>query len=430
MAKLSKKWIVTAIALAVVVGIGVVSWLSFQYFYGDTKTGAVTDYRPPREPMRTVFFYDNIIWYSCADQLIGVNEKGNPVKTIPLPDSRDAVALEGDYLILSREGALRAASPADGKTLWTADFEPTDHGMSGDFLYVGDNLSKIHVIDLKKGQQVNVYNVDSVNHNFQAAGDGSVLREAVFNHTESDSELERQESTERTMIARISPTEIIHTPQMGLAYPSVLGDKVLAPDEMSAVSCLDLATLKPRWKSDEYFLQVPETYKGGGTIFARTGANDRERVGGEIDLSNGKWKWKSPLGYGDEVAVFDNGEVAVAINQDAGADTSSAKVRLLSTATKKTIWESAKLNGAVYIMEMFDGICLIGTDRALIALDAKTGKKVWENTPPGGPLSNHKLKNGIVYGTTGDSNPALYAVDVHTGKELWRKECTPARASN
>jgi outer membrane protein assembly factor BamB len=71
-----------------------------------------------------------------------------------------------------------------------------------------------------------------------------------------------------------------------------------------------------------------------------------------------------------------------------------------------------------------NGIVVATAGRDLVALDEKTGKKIWSQTAPrGNGWVGPAYDNGMVFvdpkDTKGSKNPGIYAFDEKTGKKLW-----------
>jgi eukaryotic-like serine/threonine-protein kinase len=140
---------------------------------------------------------------------------------------------------------------------------------------------------------------------------------------------------------------------------------------------------------------------------------------GPVQQPKVKWKFKT----GGKVLsspIVTNGKVYIGSNDK--------YIYCLDEKTGKDIWKyhvGRPVNeaGAVY-----DGKVFFATKAGLIALDANTGKKLWEQKQTNrelaplvipGPI---KTKNGILKGLVFSSMPwkALIGYDINTGKEVWR----------
>jgi outer membrane protein assembly factor BamB len=109
-------------------------------------------------------------------------------------------------------------------------------------------------------------------------------------------------------------------------------------------------------------------------------------------------------------------------------ETSNGNVIALDARSGKIVWQRATAAVIAMTPALADGLLFIGDHRAggaFMALDARTGSTVWQTPFPGGVRSEPVIANGVVYeGETGGDAPAcshggVHALDERTGKTRW-----------
>jgi outer membrane protein assembly factor BamB len=93
-----------------------------------------------------------------------------------------------------------------------------------------------------------------------------------------------------------------------------------------------------------------------------------------------------------------------------------AKVIALDVKTGKRVWEQ-ETDGALVFPAAGEGmVCYAAADGTIRAIDAKTGKVAWTVNAASTPLDNLTFANGMLYGRTSE---AVIALDAKTGKKNW-----------
>jgi outer membrane protein assembly factor BamB len=109
-------------------------------------------------------------------------------------------------------------------------------------------------------------------------------------------------------------------------------------------------------------------------------------------------------------------------------ETSNGNVIALDARTGKPVWQRATSAAIAMTPALADGMLFVGDHRpggAFMALDANTGRIVWQTPFPGGVRSEPVVAGGVVYeGETNGDAPAcnhggVHALDERTGKTRW-----------
>ncbi|WP_374711494.1 outer membrane protein assembly factor BamB family protein [Symbiobacterium terraclitae] len=97
-------------------------------------------------------------------------------------------------------------------------------------------------------------------------------------------------------------------------------------------------------------------------------------------------------------------------------------VRALEARSGRTVWQGAVGEGASGTPLAADGILYCGSaDGALTALEAKTGAQVWRRQLDGPVSQPAALGDGRLFAVTDAGS--LWAVDALTGQVAWRQDC-------
>ena len=143
-----------------------------------------------------------------------------------------------------------------------------------------------------------------------------------------------------------------------------------------------------------------------------------------MNAQNGEMIWQKTVGK-DEVQrawMYYSPTVANGVVYQAYSTGSGGKLMALDAKTGKELWNS-KLAGN-WIVEstpvVADGKVYVGADGGwLISFDASTGKELWRKQPAGGWMhSMPMISDGKLY--MGYQGGILVALDAKTGKEIWR----------
>jgi len=152
-----------------------------------------------------------------------------------------------------------------------------------------------------------------------------------------------------------------------------------------------------------------------------------------LDLRDGSLKWSN--------LSFPNGGFFSPADDTLYASEFSGKgvpiLHAIDGMTGKERWhfERQLINISLSPTFIFDGI-VYSSGNPLYALDARTGKKLWEQRLPAGPVyfDDLQLRNGVLYVNTGavialpggEAIPLdyyrVFAFDAQTGKQLWESK--------
>jgi len=99
-----------------------------------------------------------------------------------------------------------------------------------------------------------------------------------------------------------------------------------------------------------------------------------------------------------------------------GADNNN--VYALDAKSGRVLWQFATGDPVGSSPAVVDGIVYVGSsDHCIYALNATTGKKVWNYQTGGGVSSSPAVVDGVVY--VGSEDHTVYAIDTADGKKLW-----------
>ncbi len=216
------------------------------------------------------------------------------------------------------------------------------------------------------------------------------------------------------------------------ATPVVAGGQVFTMDSDGSVSAFDEATGSRRWNTDTQGEKDRSTNVGGGiavvggVLYATTGR--AEAIA--LDAATGTIKWRAPLGAParSAPAIVDNRLFVPTIDE---------RLVALSTTDGKQIWTyQASAASTIVLGEpapaYADGLVVAGFGSGdLVALRADTGALAWSDSLAAAQGRNSLadlsairampvIVNNIVYaiGVGG----LLLALDLRSGRRLWERE--------
>lgn len=224
-------------------------------------------------------------------------------------------------------------------------------------------------------------------------------------------------------------------PQLKEVWRTAIGSAIYSPavvtpqgvvvgDRMGRLTCLDLHTGQQRWVFSAVgpILGTPAAWKG--TIVA--GSNDGGIYG--VDAKSGRQRWRIATGRPQMGAVAIYKGMAFI----GGGD---GTMRAIDVKTGRVVWENRCAKGYIETLPLVtDGMIIFGAwDNTLYALDEKSGALRWTwRVPREGfmfspaavwPVSAH----GKVFIV--DPDRALTAIDLKTGRTLYRTKQSRVRES-
>ena len=221
--------------------------------------------------------------------------------------------------------------------------------------------------------------------------------------------------------------------------PTVAGGKVVTLGLRGAVTCYDAATGKQLWRKEDFKGSLPRFFTSAsplvadGLCVAQLGGNEN---GGVIayDLASGeeKWKWT-----GDGPAYASTMLMTVSGTKMVIAETDK-KIVGLGLKDGKLLWETpfAVQGGRGYNAStpLVDGNTLVyaGSGRGVTAVkiekesDAFVAKELWKNADNSVQFNTPLLKNGVLYGITGNNEFFCISKD---GKTTWKASFASANAA-
>lgn len=148
-----------------------------------------------------------------------------------------------------------------------------------------------------------------------------------------------------------------------------------------------------------------------------------------LSASDGVVRWRLPEGFEPTLV---EGETLY------GYLLATSTVAAIDAQTGQALWRytlpdelgglPTLANGVLYVGDITGNGPAVETHglNALVALDARTGKPLWQ-AATGIVSSAPAIANGVVY--VGGYNPALYAVNAANGHILWSDDTSPARVT-
>jgi outer membrane protein assembly factor BamB len=217
--------------------------------------------------------------------------------------------------------------------------------------------------------------------------------------------------------------------------PAVAGGMVVTLGTRGILSCLDAETGKLAWRKQDYrswpqFFVSSSPMIVDGLCIAQLGG---ERDGGIVayDLATGeeKWKWTGDgPAYGSPVLAT-LGETKVIIAPTA------RNLVAVNAGTGKLLWEQpysqGRYNAATPIVEG-QSLIFAGPTRGITAKklvqnqDAVLAEALWSNPDNSVMYNTPVYKNGLLFGLS--SLNSLFCIDVKTGKTTWNASTDPKAA--
>jgi outer membrane protein assembly factor BamB len=201
---------------------------------------------------------------------------------------------------------------------------------------------------------------------------------------------------------------------------------IVAPDFGPLIG-LDLATGRQRWRFELASLQAAEygTIAGDilfiGTSFTSEGAVDPPVVYA-LDLATGRQRWRTVLDRGTDLQwaapVVDGGQVLVADTLSHEGSAPTSHLHALDAGTGRVRWKADLHAGQQgFFAEppvVAGGLIYVATaSRRLLALDAASGREVWQER--GFPVVAG-VRNGLVIAVIEDR---LATLDAGSGVRRW-----------
>ncbi len=221
--------------------------------------------------------------------------------------------------------------------------------------------------------------------------------------------------------------------------PAVADGKVVTLGVRGLLSCLDAASGKKLWRKDE-FHAYPNFHPSSSPLIvnslaiAQLGGRDNGALVA-YDLAGGdeKWKWSGPSPSYASPALLMVGGAKLIIAQ------TESKLVAINAADGKLVWEAdaappgggpggpggGRGGGRDYkaATPVVHGQTLITAGRSVKAVrfdkegDTFVAKELWSHTDRSVQFSTPTLKNGMLYGLTG--NNELFCINAADGKLAW-----------
>ena len=218
------------------------------------------------------------------------------------------------------------------------------------------------------------------------------------------------------------------------ATPVVAGGQVFTMDSDGAVSAFDLATGNRRWNTDTEPKKDRSTNVGGGlavvggTVFATTGRAEALA----IDAQSGKITWRSPLDSPARSAptIAENRLFVVTLDN---------RMLALSTTDGKRLWSYQATAIATSVLgepapAYTDGLVVGGFGSGdLVTLRADTGTMAWSDSLASARGRNSLADLSAIRGLPVIADNTVYAIgvggvllalDLRSGRRLWEREAS------
>ncbi|MBC8139611.1 MAG: PQQ-binding-like beta-propeller repeat protein, partial [Fibrella sp.] len=180
------------------------------------------------------------------------------------------------------------------------------------------------------------------------------------------------------------------------------------------VYALDAATGKQRWKYETGGSVLAGAAKAGNVVCITS--TDRTVYG--LDATTGTVLWKQPVGSLYQSAAITDGTRFYLGGWD-------NQFRCFDAQTGTPVWankfgRSFYYSPAIGSPTLGDGkVYVTSNDGLLHAMDAETGKILWETRPASLGYSGPLLENGTIYNASLTGLGFVYAFDAATGKQKW-----------
>ncbi len=211
--------------------------------------------------------------------------------------------------------------------------------------------------------------------------------------------------------------------------PAVAEGKVVTLGVRGILSCLDANTGQVLWRKDDFKGSWPSFYTSSSPVIAEGlciaqlgGREDGAIVAYTLENGEEKWRWTGDgTAYASPVLVESGGQSLLVAVTD-------SKVVAVNLSDGKQAWETPfRVEGRGYnsATPVFDGskVFFGGSNRGITAVqldkegDSYTGKQLWKNEEQNIGFSTPVLKDGHLYGLTGDNN--IFCVNASDGKTRW-----------
>lgn len=211
--------------------------------------------------------------------------------------------------------------------------------------------------------------------------------------------------------------------------PTVADGKVVTLGVRGVLSCLDAETGKLLWRKNDIqgwpgFFTAMSPIVVDGLCVAQLGAKDNGAiVAYDLASGNEKWKWTGDGPSYASPVVMQVGGAKLVVTQ------TEKKVVVLNLSDGKQVWETAfagqGMGAGNYDTPIIDGQTIIytGVGRGTVAVkvekqgDGFAVSPLWTNTDVSPRFCTPVLKDGSLYGLSGDGN--FYCINAQTGKTAW-----------
>lgn len=191
------------------------------------------------------------------------------------------------------------------------------------------------------------------------------------------------------------------------ASPVIAGDAVVVADYSGTVACLNLKDGAAIWTSTLPAKVVATPCVAGGEVLV--GCMDGNAY--SLSLETGRRLWKVATAGRIRAPIAGSKEQFYVASYD-------GKVYAVSQGSGVVRW-SAEVGGNLNSAPAADDARVIaGGDRGIVALDAATGKRLWDFKTPGPVHAAVLMANGRIYVGSNDGN--VYCLDAASGVEVWR----------
>jgi len=211
--------------------------------------------------------------------------------------------------------------------------------------------------------------------------------------------------------------------------PTVVEGKVVTLGVNGIISCLDAATGKIVWRKTEYTDGVPQFFTGmspivsDGMCVAHLGGPENGKIiAFDLTTGNIKWKWDGDgPSYSSPVLMTVDGKKQLVVQTD-------KNILAIAFSDGKLLWQIPTPNERRFYSSatpVVDGQTVIytgqGTGTRAVRIQKQGNgfatSELWINTELGTAFNTPVLKDGFLYGQTGQGK--LYCMNAENGQTTW-----------
>lgn len=305
-----------------------------------------------------------------------------------------------------------------------------------DLVFFGSNDGKFYALNAKNGEKKWNFSTDNkilasptyangivyfggMFNNFFAINstNGSKIWEYKINHKNVSPSIQGDYicfgSYEETIVAKSSNGELVRRIGLPLTESPMVEDNIFyfgyGGFDASLNKFVNDFNFRCGFIAGIFSYFNPNPVLNNGTIFCN---DSQDFVARNIKTGIYKWKFKTDASYFSS-STLNDGIIYFCNSNGASSD----KLYALNAETGKKIWEQS-YSFRISSPTVFGGQVIVGSlDGKLYSFDAKTGTLKWSFSTNGVILSSPVVVNDIVFFGSNDKN--FYAIDAKSGKSIW-----------